>query len=86
MNLVTGIAVYFVTWWVVLFAVLPLGTNPVAEADSSSGWRGAPEHPRLLRKALITTVVSAVLWVGFYFLASSNLINFRSGWLALPTG
>jgi predicted secreted protein len=85
MNWVTAIAVYFVTWWVVLFAVLPLGTKPVTEADAKSGWRGAPEHPQLLRKALITTVVSAVIWGGIYLLVTSGWISFRSGWLALPT-
>ena len=85
MPLVTGIAVYFVTWWIVLFAILPLGTRPVTDADSQSGWRGAPEQPQLLRKALITTVVAAIVWSGIYLLVTSGWISFRHGWLALPT-
>jgi predicted secreted protein len=84
MHFVTGIAVFFTMWWIVLFAILPLGTLPVADADSQSGWRGAPEHPRLLRKAVITTVVTAVLWVGIYGLVSSGWIDFRDGWWRLP--
>jgi predicted secreted protein len=82
--LVTGIAMYFVIWWIVLFAVLPLGTRPVADADAHSGWRGAPERPQLGRKALITTLVAAILWLLIYLLVTSGWIDFRHGWFALP--
>ena len=33
MHPLTGLAIYFVLWWLVLFAVLPFGTRPVAEPD-----------------------------------------------------
>ncbi|WP_431269336.1 DUF1467 family protein [Dankookia sp. P2] len=49
-----------------------------------TGWRGAPENPRLLRKALITTAISVVIWLGIYFLVESDWLSFRTGWLALP--
>ena len=52
MPIITAVAMYFVIWWIALFAVLPLGTRPVADADSQSGWRGAPERPQMLKKAL----------------------------------
>jgi len=29
MNPVTGVAMYIMIWWIVLFAVLPFGTRPV---------------------------------------------------------
>jgi predicted secreted protein len=80
----TAIALYFVIWWIALFAVLPLGTKPVAEADSQTGWRGAPERPQLLRKALITTLLAAVIWLAIFLTVESGWISFRSGWLALP--
>ena len=32
-----GLAVYFVIWWTVLFAVLPFGVRSQAEAGSVSG-------------------------------------------------
>ena len=84
MGWVSGIVVFFLVWWLTLFAVLPIGTRPNPEGDSVTGWRGAPENPRLLRKALITTAISVVLWLGIYFLAESDWLSFRSGWLALP--
>ena len=66
MNPFTGVSLYLMIWWVVLFAVLPLGVRPNIEADDSTGWRGAPDRPRMWKKALITTLVSAVIWVGLY--------------------
>ncbi|MGE3065419.1 MAG: DUF1467 family protein [Hyphomicrobiaceae bacterium] len=57
-------AIYFVLWWTVLFAVLPLGVRTQDEAgDVVPGTPGsAPVHPRLVRVALITTVVSTVIF------------------------
>jgi predicted secreted protein len=83
MDWFTGIIVYLLIWWVALFAVLPIGTKPVAEADpEAGGWRGAPARPLLGRKVIATTVVAAVLWLGAYALITSDLVSFREGWFA----
>ena len=58
MTWFTGIVVYALVWWTVLFAVLPLWTNPVTDPDEKTHFRGAPERPLLLRKVLVTTLVS----------------------------
>ena len=84
MGWFTAIVVYVLIWWTVLFAVLPFGTRPVADADQASGWRGAPARPMLWRKVLATTMVAAILWVGAYVLISGPWLSFRSGSLALP--
>jgi predicted secreted protein len=83
MDWFTGIVVFLLIWWTALFAVLPIGTRPVEDADpDAGGWRGAPTAPRLGRKVVLTTLVAAVLWVGAYALIESDLISFREGWLA----
>ena len=84
MSLATSIAIYFIIWWTVLFAVLPIGTHPVEDADARSGWRGAPQHPRLLRKVIVTTLVAGVVWFGAWLLITSDYISFRHGWFAAP--
>ncbi|MFO1183823.1 MAG: DUF1467 family protein [Bauldia sp.] len=63
------LAVYFVIWWVVLFAVLPFGVRTQDEADETIlGTHGsAPTRPMMLRKALITTVISAVIMGALVF-------------------
>jgi len=84
MHWVSGVVLFVIIWWTALFAVLPIGTRPVEQADSTSGWRGAPEKPRLLRKMVITTVVAAVIWGGCYWVITSDYLSFREGILALP--
>jgi predicted secreted protein len=84
MNWFTGLVLFVIIWWTALFAVLPIGTRPVARADASSGWRGAPGRPRMLMKIIITTIVSCLLWVGSYWLINSDYISFRHGIFAAP--
>ncbi len=80
----TGIVVYALIWWTVLFAVLPGGTRPVDAEAASGGWRGAPADPRILRKALVTTVVATVLWGMAYLLIRSPWLSFRASALLMP--
>jgi predicted secreted protein len=84
MSWFTGLVVYFLIWWVVLFAVLPIGTRPNAEPDPDSGFRGIPQRPRLWRKVLVTTLVAAVVWGGVDWLISSPYLSFRHGYFAAP--
>ncbi len=84
MNWFTGVVLFIIIWWTALFAVLPIGINPVAQPDDTSGWRGAPARPRLIMKILVTTVVTCVLWTGSYLLIRSDYISFRHGLFAEP--
>jgi predicted secreted protein len=76
MGWVTGIVVYVLAWWVTLFAVLPLWVTP-ADPDGPGHAAGAPRRPRMLLKLAVTTVVSAVIWLGIYLLVHSPLLSFR---------
>ena len=76
MNWATGLMVYLVIWWTMLFTVLPLGVRRVENPGRGQD-HGAPEAPRLLRKAIITSLVAAVLWLIFYFVHQSDLFDFR---------
>lgn len=83
MDWFTGFVLYALIWWTVLFAVLPFGARPKPEPDALTGWRGVPERPRLLRIALITTAVAAVVWFVAWLLIESPYLSFRTGWLAI---
>ncbi len=84
MGWFTAIVLYVLIWWTVLFAVLPLGTKPSAAPDLATGWRGAPEHPRLGRKLLITTCIALLVWAGCAVIINSDWLSFRHGMLAMP--
>jgi predicted secreted protein len=68
MRPITLIAIYFVVWWLVLFAVLPFGVRTQdEEADTVLGTpASAPHRPMLVRKALATSVIAAVLVGGIW--------------------
>ena len=78
MHWFTAFVLYVMVWWTVLFAVLPFGTRPEAEADPVTGWRGAPSRPMMGRKLLATTVISGVIWGGIMLVINSDLISFRA--------
>lgn len=79
MGWVSGIAVYIVIWWLVIFMVLPWGVQPIEQNDIEKGHAAsAPLRPRMLRKVAITTVVAAVLWLVTFAIIESNVISFRS--------
>jgi len=69
MSWATGLMVYLVIWWTVLFAILPLGVQSRADAGlpNDGSDPGAPVDPKLKRKFITTTWVSAlvfaVLWL-----------------------
>jgi len=70
MTLTGGLAVYFVIWWTVLFAVLPFGVRSQSEAGSVDDGTdpGAPVAPALLKKALITSVVAAIVFACVWYI------------------
>jgi predicted secreted protein len=60
----------------VFFAVLPWGVR-VPDTHEPGHATSAPEHPMVWRKAAITSLISAALWVAVYFLIQSDLIPVR---------
>lgn len=79
MGWISGIAVYIVIWWVVIFMVLPWGVQPIERADIEKGHApSAPVRPHMLRKVILTTLISAVLWLIAYVVISSGAISLRT--------
>jgi predicted secreted protein len=68
MNWVSMTALFFVTWWLVLFAILPFGLKTQDdEQDVTLGTvSSAPRGPHMLRAVLWTTLVTAVILGVFY--------------------
>jgi len=72
------IAVYFVIWWITLFAVLPFGVKNAAEeghAVEEGHEPGAPLRAMLWRKAAINTLLAAVVFVGVYFAYTNGVFE-----------
>ncbi|WP_373504312.1 DUF1467 family protein [Aestuariivirga sp.] len=79
MSIPSAIAIYFIIWWICLFAVLPFGVRNANETGvgvEQGNEAGAPVNPMLVRKVLATTVLAGVVfaliwgqmtygWIGF---------------------
>lgn len=78
MSLPIAVGIYFVLWWIVLFAVLPWGVRSQHESEAFEPGTdpGAPQRPLLLRKALATTLISAALFAAVYVIWTSGVIPF----------
>ncbi len=78
MGPITAIAIYLTIWWTVLFVVLPLGVISHAEAGidkGDGGDPGAPVDPKLKKKFLTTTWVSAVIFSALWLIIHFHLIE-----------
>jgi predicted secreted protein len=80
MSWFTGVAIYLTIWWTALFAILPLGVTSHAEAGidpGDGGDPGAPVDPKLKRKFITTTWISAIIW-------SVLWLTLHFHWVTLP--
>lgn len=68
MNLISLAAIFFVVWWIVLFAVLPWGVKTQAEAGETilGTVRSAPVRPNGWKKIATTTIVAAIIVFGIW--------------------
>ncbi|MGV2975731.1 DUF1467 family protein [Roseibium alexandrii] len=75
MSLAFSLAIFFMMWWIILFAMLPFGMHRTQEEAGEvipGSEASAPERPRMLRVLLMTTVVTCVLFAGYMWLRSSG--------------
>jgi predicted secreted protein len=86
MPISTGAAIFFLIWWVVLFAVLPWGVRSQHEGgDIAPGTDpGAPAIPHLRRKLVWTTLVSAAIFAACYVVYVNQLVSIEG--LVRPFG
>jgi predicted secreted protein len=76
LSITTAIAVYFLIWWLVLFAVLPWNIRSQVESGSVAPGTdpGAPAIAGLRRKLIWTTIVSACVFAILSIVYSYRLI------------
>jgi predicted secreted protein len=72
------VAIYFIVWWIGLFAVLPWGVRSQHEAgEVTPGTEpGAPTTMRILRIVIANTIFATLVFGLFY-------LNYTQGWVKL---
>ena len=78
MSVATVIAIYFIIWWVLLFAILPWGVHSQHESgDVAPGTDpGAPAVHVLGRKLIWTTLIATAIFGVLYFVYTRGLIPY----------
>jgi predicted secreted protein len=75
MGFGSGLAVYFVIWWLTIFMVLPIGVVSQREAGQVSPGSdpGAPAKTAFLKIVIINSVVAGVFFLAFRLFVVPNL-------------
>jgi len=78
MAWISGFAVFFVLWWLVLFATLPFSLRTQDESDDVTLGTvpSAPGGPHMLRAVIRTTLVSLVIFGVLYVLTRVYGLSF----------
>lgn len=92
MNPISAFAIFFIIWWVTLFAMLSVGLKTQGEAGEvvPGTVESAPARPRFLLVTGLTTLVAVVIFAGFYWFAVTrglrfdNLADFLPGFMRVP--
>lgn len=75
MTVSSGIVVFFIIWWVAIFAVLPWGVKHPAFQEKGI-MPGTPLQPNMKKVFIVTTLLTIVLWLMVYGLVESDWISF----------
>lgn len=78
MTWISLFAVYFILWWIVLFATLPFSLRTQDdEGDVTLGTvPSAPGRPHMLRAMIRTTIVSALIMGAYYGVTRGLRVGF----------
>lgn len=79
MTITAALILYAVTWFMVFFIVLPIRFTSQAQAgDVVPGTpKSAPADHLVKKKALITSAVAFVIWVGLVWFLTSGIVTIR---------
>jgi predicted secreted protein len=77
MSVTTAIAIFFLIWWVTLFAVLPWGIKSQHEGQEIAPGTdpGAPSTARIGWKLLWTTVVAAAIYAVCFVIYAEHWVT-----------
>ena len=88
MSLTTSLAIYFIVWWTVLFAVLPWGIRSQLESGEVVPGidPGAPALPNLRSKLIWTTAVATISFAVIDAVYTYRLIALEdlATWFGIP--
>ena len=88
MSVTSGIVLYAVTWFLVLYMVLPLFVRNQEEAGEVEPGTsaGAPDKPLMKKKIIWTTIAATIVWAALVGVIMSGWISISeiARWFGRP--
>ena len=86
MSVGLSIAIYFIVWWTVLFAVLPIGLRTQEEEGHvvPGTPESAPARPKFLFIIGLTSLISAVVFALIYAVVVWRVIDWDRLFPSIP--
>ena len=78
MDIVAGVVIFLVSWWMVLFTLLPVGVRSQEEEGDEiepGTERGAPVKPMLLKKMIGATIGATIITLIFHLAIEQRWIQ-----------
>jgi predicted secreted protein len=77
MNPATVTLTFVMLWWLIFFMALPIGVKR-DESPQAGNAIGAPKNGRIVKKMIITTIITIILTFAFFYLLSKGYLDFMS--------
>ena len=80
MGITGSIIVYVMIWWIIFFSVLPIGiqSNKEVFMEKIEGIDpGAPKNPNIIKKFVMTTLITTLIFGLIYYLVDIEFLNLR---------
>ena len=70
-----GLLIYVIIWWIVIFTILPIGIH-VPKKTIKGNAPSAPSNPLIVKKFIITSFISFIIWIVVYLLIKKQFFYF----------
>ena len=78
MSILESLIFFLVLWWPIFFISLPFGFQPITNNNEENNFaKSAPAKPRILKKFIITTILSFVITIIIWLLTFFKIFSFK---------
>ncbi len=78
MSITGSIVIFVILWWIVFFSLLPIDVNRKRQDIVKGTDPGAPENPKMLKKIILSTLITSLIFIILYLLVKYDYFNLRN--------
>tara|TARA_Y100001970_G_scaffold147875_2_gene181507 strand:+ start:4744 stop:4989 length:246 start_codon:yes stop_codon:yes gene_type:complete len=78
LSITGSIVIFVILWWIVFFSLLPIDVNRKRQDIIKGTDPGAPENPKMLKKIILSTLITSLIFIILYLLVKYDYFNLRN--------